>query len=117
MCLPWALARLLPSAVRVRIRSRSTSAKPPRTARHQTSGAGAGVGPRLGKRTELRLGVHDLFDGGEQVEGAAREAVNPRHSHHVAGGEGPQHFEKFAPVVVRAGHLLAVNLGGAACDP
>jgi hypothetical protein len=32
MCFPWALARLLPSAVRVRIRSRSTSAKPPRTA-------------------------------------------------------------------------------------
>src|SRR6266446_9570837 len=32
MCCPWALARLLPSAVRVRIRSRSTSASPPRTA-------------------------------------------------------------------------------------
>jgi len=30
-CFPWALARLLPSAVRVRIRSRSTSASPPRT--------------------------------------------------------------------------------------
>jgi len=29
---PWALARLLPSAVRVRIRSRSTSASPPKTA-------------------------------------------------------------------------------------
>jgi hypothetical protein len=32
MCFPWALARLLPSAVRVRIRSRSMSARPPRTA-------------------------------------------------------------------------------------
>jgi len=32
MCFPWALARLLPSAVRVRIRSRSTSASPPSTA-------------------------------------------------------------------------------------
>src|SRR5690348_507711 len=32
MCFPWALARLLPSAVRVRSRSRSTSAKPPSTA-------------------------------------------------------------------------------------
>jgi hypothetical protein len=29
---PWALARLRPSAVRVRIRSRSTSARPPNTA-------------------------------------------------------------------------------------
>jgi len=32
ICCPRALARLLPSAVRVRIRSRSTSAKPPNTA-------------------------------------------------------------------------------------
>ena len=32
MAFPWALARLRPSAVRVRIRSRSTSAKPPSTA-------------------------------------------------------------------------------------
>ena len=32
MRFPWALARLLPSAVRVRIRSRSTSARPPSTA-------------------------------------------------------------------------------------
>ena len=32
MCFPRALARLLPSAVRVRIRSRSTSASPPSTA-------------------------------------------------------------------------------------
>ena len=40
----------------------------------------------------------------------ARELVNPRHGHHVAGGEGVEHFEKLAPVPVRAGHLLAVNL-------
>ena len=32
MCFPWALARLRPSAVRVRIKSRSTSARPPSTA-------------------------------------------------------------------------------------
>jgi len=55
---------------------------------HQAPGAGAGVGPRLGERAKLRLGVHDLLDDGEQVEGAAREAVDPRHRHHVAGGEG-----------------------------
>jgi hypothetical protein len=125
ICCPRALARLLPSAVRVRIRSRCTSANPPNTAisnlpalvpvsAHGT-GAGAGVGPRLGKRAELRLAIDDALDDGEQVKGAAREAVNPRHRHHVAGGEGLQHFEKLAPVVVRAGHLLAVNLG-AACS-
>ena len=32
MAFPWALARVLPSAVRVRMRSRSTSASPPNTA-------------------------------------------------------------------------------------
>ena len=52
-----------------------------------------------------------------QVEGVPREAVNPRHRHHVAGGEGLHHFEKLAPVVMRAGHLLPVNFGGAACGP
>jgi len=76
---------------------------------HQSPGAGASVGPRLGKRAELRLGVHDLLDDSEQVEGAAREAVDARHRHHVAGREALEHFEKLAPVVVRAGHLLAVN--------
>ena len=29
---------------------------------HQAPGAGAGVSPRFGKRTELRLGVHDALD-------------------------------------------------------
>ena len=32
-----------------------------------------------------------------------------RASHHVAGREALEHFEKLAPVVVRARHLLAVN--------
>ena len=43
---------------------------------HQAPRAGAGVGPRLGQGSKLRLGVHDLLDDGEQVEGAAREAVD-----------------------------------------
>ena len=29
---------------------------------HQPPGAGAGVGPRLGEGSELRFGVHDLFE-------------------------------------------------------
>ena len=70
---------------------------------------GAGVGPRLREGTKLRLGVHDLLGDGEQVEGAAREAVDARHRHHVAGGEVLEHFEKLAAVVVRARDLLAVN--------
>ena len=35
----------------------------------------------------------------------------------LAGDDGLEHFEKLALVVVRAGHLLPVNLGGAACGP
>jgi hypothetical protein len=46
----------------------------------------------------------------KKVEGAAREAVDARHGHHVAGGEGVWQFEKLAAVAARARHLLAVNL-------
>jgi hypothetical protein len=53
----------------------------------------------------LRFGVHDLFDDSEQVKGAAGEAVNACHRYHVAGGEGLEHFQKLAAVVVRAGHF------------
>jgi len=78
---------------------------------HQASGAGAGVGPRLGQGSKLRLSVHDLLDDGEQIKGAARQPVNARHGYHVAGREVFEHVEKLAPVGSRAGHLLAVNLG------
>jgi hypothetical protein len=47
----------------------------------------------------LRACIDDLLDDGEQVKGAAGEAVNPRHRHHVAGSEGLEHFEKLAPVI------------------
>jgi hypothetical protein len=62
-------------------------------------------------RTELRLGVYDLLDDGEQVEGAAQQAVNACHRHHVAEREDVQHFQELAAVVARAGHLLTENLG------
>jgi len=77
---------------------------------HQSPGAGAGVGPRFRERAELRLGVRDALDDGKEVEGAARQPVDARHRHHVAGGEGLEQFEKLAAVAVRARHLLAVNL-------
>ena len=54
---------------------------------HQAPGAGADVGPRFRQGSKLGLGVHDLLDDGEQVEGAARQPVNARHCHHVAGRE------------------------------
>jgi hypothetical protein len=62
----------------------------------------------------LRLRVHDLLDDGEQVKGTAREAVNPRHRYHVAGGQLAEHTEKLAAVAVRAGHLLAIDVPAAA---
>src|SRR5689334_17139889 len=112
MCFPRALARLLPSAVRVRIRSRSTSARPPSTASIKRP-CRCRCRPAVPPGSKLRLSVHDLLNDSEQVEGAAREAVDPGDCHHVAGSEVLKHFEKLAAVVVRARHFLAINLGGA----
>jgi len=45
----------------------------------------------------------------EEVKRAAGEAVDPRHGHHVAGGQLAEHPVKLAPVGPRARHLLAVD--------
>jgi hypothetical protein len=58
---------------------------------------------------ELPARVHDLLDDGEEVEGRAGEAVDPRHRHHVAGSEAFQQSKQVAPVCSRAAHLLPVN--------
>jgi hypothetical protein len=63
----------------------------------------------------LRLGVRDALDDAEQVRGAAREAVNPRHRDHVAGAETVEHAERLAPVGARTRHLLAVDVPVGAC--
>jgi hypothetical protein len=70
---------------------------------------GASIGPRLGQRPKPRAGVGDLFDDGEQVEGRACQAVNPRHHHHVTGCELPEHLQKLLPVGPRTRHLFPVN--------
>jgi hypothetical protein len=62
----------------------------------------------------LRLGIHDALDDPEQVEGATGEAVDPRHRHHVAGGQLAEHLVKLASVGPRAGHLFAVDVAAAA---
>jgi hypothetical protein len=59
------------------------------------------------------LAPYNLLGDGEQVEGAARQAVKAGHGHHLAGRDGVQHFEELAAVVVRACHLLAINLRSA----
>jgi hypothetical protein len=58
----------------------------------------------------LRLGVHDALDDAEQVESTPREAVDPRHRHHVAGAKPVEHPVKLAPVGPHAGYLLLVDV-------
>ena len=77
---------------------------------HQAPGAGAGVGPGFRQRSELRLGVRDALDDGEQVEGAARQPVDPRHRHQVAGGQLAEHAVKLVPVGPRTCDLLSVDV-------
>ena len=83
---------------------------------HQASGAGVGVGPRLRQGSKLRLGVHDLLDDGEQIKGAARQPVDARYCHHVAGGQLAEHPVKLAPVGPRARHLFAVDVSARASN-
>jgi hypothetical protein len=61
----------------------------------------------------LRLGVQNAPDDAEQVEGAAREAINPRHRHHVTRGKPLEHAQKLAPVGPCARGLLAVDVPAA----
>jgi hypothetical protein len=81
---------------------------------HQAPGAAGAVGPRFRQGSELRLGVHDALDDAKQVEGAAREPVNPCHRHYVAGSQLAEHPVKLAPVGLRACHLLAIDVPAAA---
>jgi hypothetical protein len=62
----------------------------------------------------LRLGVDDALDDAEQIKGAAREAVDPRHRHHVAESQLTEHPVKLAPVGVRARRFFAVDVPAAA---
>jgi hypothetical protein len=75
VCCPRALARLLPSAVRVRIRSRSTSARPPITAKHHRPVLVPVSAHGSANDRNCALASTEAFDDAEQLEGAAGEAV------------------------------------------
>ena len=77
---------------------------------HEAAGAGAGIGPRLGQLLKTRAGIRNLFDDGEQVEGGARQAVDPRHHHHITAGELAEQLLQLPPVSSRARHLLPVDV-------
>ena len=90
MCCPRLCARLRPPAVRVRIRSRSASAKRQAATRQSsTPGAGGGIGSRFREWSELCLSIDNALNNAEQVKGATRQPVDPRHRHHVAGASLP----------------------------
>jgi hypothetical protein len=44
--------------------------------------------------------VHDAPNDAEQIEGAARQAVDGHHRHRIAGGEALEEFELCAPVTL-----------------
>ena len=114
MAFPWALARLLPSAVWVRISSRSTSASPPSTA-------------SINRPVLLVLSAHCSAKDRNSALASTIRLTMPNRSNVLRasrsilvtvttspGAERLEHLEKLAAVDVRAGHLLAVNLGGSA---
>jgi hypothetical protein len=84
------LARLLPSAVRVRIRSRSTSAKPPSTASIKrpvlvpVSAHGSASDRNCALVSTMRLTMPNRSK-------VLRASVDAGHRHHVAGGQLAKH--------------------------
>ena len=99
MAFPWALARLLRSAVRVRIRSRSTSARPPSTTsiNRRVLLVLSVRGPAKDRNCALVSTIRFTMLNRSNV---LRKPVDPRHRHHVAGAEFPEHLVKLAPVPV-----------------
>ena len=88
--------------------------QPAKYRQHQAPGTGACVSPRLGQGPELPARIHDTLDDGEQIEGAARQPIDARHRHYIAGFEAVEHAQKLVPVGSRARHLLAVDVPAAA---
>jgi hypothetical protein len=62
MCWPRAFARLRPSAVRVWDKVALQVRQPAEDGNHQPPGAGGGVRPRFGQRTELPARIHNALD-------------------------------------------------------
>jgi hypothetical protein len=92
MGFPRALARLLPSAVRVRIRSRSTSASPPSTASIMRPVLVPVSAHGSAKDRNCALASAMRFNDPEQVERAARQPIRRFRMarHRSARGSTPQ---------------------------
>jgi hypothetical protein len=109
MCCPRAFARFRPSAVRVLIRSRSTSASPPRTAiiSRPVLVAVSAHGSANDRNWPPASTICFTMANRSNVE---RKAVNASHRHHVAGGNGLQELEQFTSVGLCSARLLAIDL-------
>ena len=111
MCWPRSLARARPSAVRVRIRSRSTSANPPRMAiisrpvLVDVSAHGSASDRNCAPASTMRLTMANR----SKVERANRSMRVYRH--HVAGCNGFQELQQLASVGLRAARLFAIDFG------
>jgi len=51
----------------------------------------------------------------QQVKGTARETVDARHRHNVAGGKATKHAEKLAPVGPRTRHSNCSSCASSVC--
>ena len=78
--------------------------------KHKLGKIARGIEHRLRQRTQASPGALHVAGDHQKVGRVAREAVNCRDYHHVAGGEGGHQLLKLRAVGGRAGDLLAEHL-------
>ena len=106
MCVPWALARLRPSAVRSKMRRRSSFAATPRIAK--TISAKSEVVSRYGSaRERLPAPARCISRAITSKSVVSRDSGSTAGGyHHVAGGKPFHQLAKLRPVGRGAGELL-----------
>jgi hypothetical protein len=92
------------------MRSLSTSAKPPRTASISLPVLVpvSAHGSASDRNCALASTIRFTMPNGSNVLRA--RSVDPRHRHHVAGGQLVEHAEKLAPVWPRTRYLFPVDV-------
>jgi hypothetical protein len=80
---------------------------------HEAAGAGGGIGPGLGEGAEMRAGIDDALDDGEEVEGRSGQAVDAGHDDRIALGYRSQKSLELRAVGASAARLFTVDLRAA----
>ena len=111
ICCPWALARLLPSAVRVRSKVALHVGQSAQHGNHQSLVPVSAHGSASDRNCALASTICSTMANRSKVLRASRSirvtvTTSP-------GGEAVEHFEEFVAVVTRARSLSQVNLGAA----